>query len=476
MVNNRVIRNTLSMFTGQSGAHALALLFNFYLGKMLPDGDFGLLQFAIAYVVVFMVLAEYGLQTLLVRDIARDKSHANAYFWNSIILKTVLSVIAACIGWIVLTGFYAGSPEKQLLVYLVAGSMLFNAWYFSIAAVFIGHQENHIEAALFFIGKLVYVACGATAVFLFRDVRIVAVVFTGAAGVQFVLAFICLLLRHRHFRFTCDVQIIRHLVTKGWMFFSITLFTTLHLKFDYIFIGYWCPNADLGHYAGAYNLVLAPIILANAFVRSMYPALAECRERGDALFWQQVQLGFRWLAVLAFPVLFFMTIDGGRILAFVYKRSFVAALLPMQILLWGQGLDFFCPFAGHILYVLDRQKQVIIITGLSVLTNILADIILIPLYGTVGASIAMVISLSVMFWGYALALHRWLPVARFLRQLIPPLCIAAVCAPLAWWARHYVPFWINGPAYWIICLALYFGFKLIRMQDLKMFSSDYSEV
>ena len=111
MARNRVVRNTLSMFSGQSGAHALALLFNFYLGKMLPDSDFGLLQFAIAYVVVFMVIAEYGLQTLIIREIARDKSHANAYFWNSIILKTVLTLIAGGIGWCVLKGFFAGSPE-----------------------------------------------------------------------------------------------------------------------------------------------------------------------------------------------------------------------------------------------------------------------------------------------------------------------------------------------------------------------------
>jgi len=460
------------MFSGQSGAHALALLFNFYLGKMLPDSDYGLLQFAIAYVVVFMVLAEYGLQTLLIRDIARDRSHANAYFWNSIILKTVLTLVAGCIGWCVLKGFYAGSLEKQLMVYLVSGSMLFNAWYFSISAVFIGHQENHIEAALFFTGKLVYVVLGSLAVFLYRDVSLVAIVFTVAAGIQCFLAFICLVLRHRHLRFSVEWSMLRHLFTKGWMFFSITLFTTLHLKFDYIFIGKWCPDADLGHYAGAYNLVLAPIILANAFVRSMYPALSECRQRGDDRFWERVSVGFSWLAVVAFPVLFFMTIDGGRILAFVYKKSFVAGLLPMQILLWGQGLDFFCPFAGHVLYVLDRQKQVIIITGLSVLTNIVADIILIPIYGTVGASIAMVLSLSVMFWGYAIAMRRWLPVTRFLRQIIPPFCIAAVFAPLAWWARSYVPFWYNGLGYGSLCLAVYFGFRFIRLSDVKLFSSE----
>ena len=419
-----------------------------------------------------MVLAEFGLHTLLIREIARDKRHTAAYFWNSIILKTILALVASLAGWLILQGVYTGYPEKQLLVYLTGGSLLFNAWYFSISAVFIGYQENHVEALLFFIGKLVYVGAGVGVVLLTRDVRLVAAVFTGAACVQCILAFICLLRRHRDLHFTINRTVLARLFSQGWLFFSISLFTTLHLKFDYVFIGYYSPDADLGYYAGAYNLVLAPIILANAFVRSMYPALAECFQKRDLLFWQRVGLGFRWLAVLAFPVLFFMTIEGGRILEYVYKRSFVQGLRPMQILLWGQGLDFFCPFAGHILYVLDQQKKVIVITGISVIVNISVNAVLIPRYGTVGASIAMVISLSCMFWGYAITLQRWFSLRTLLSKIIPPLVIAGLAASVPWWLASRVPFWVNGLVYGALCLSLYIIFRQIRLADIHMFSSD----
>lgn len=510
-MKNRVIRNTVSMFTGQSAAHALALLFNFYLGKSLSDGAYGRLQFAIAFVVIFMVLGEYGLQTMLVRDIARDKSQTDNLFWNSIILKTFLTLVAGVIGYSVLHNFYADFPEKQFLVYLVSGSMLFNAWYFSVAAVFIGHQENHLETLFFFIGKLIYVTLGTLAVFyaikslwmpliykqfslnistlfyiqnehcavtvskmfasfISKPVRFVAAIFSIAAAAQFCIALIFLLKRHRINKFTFSISTILLLLKKGWMFFSITLFTTLHLKFDYIFISKWCQDADLGHYAGAYNLVLAPILLANAFVRSMYPALAELHAKQDEHFWQRVFLGFRWLAVLAFIVLFYMTIDGSRVLAFAYKKSFVAGLLPMQILLWGQGLDFFCPFAGHILYVLDQQKKVIIITGLSVLANLIADYFLIYRYGTVGASWAMVISLSVMFWGYAIALRKWLPILRLLSALLLPLLAAALCAPLAYYGREFLPFWLNAIVYIAVSLTVIMLCRFIKISDLKLFS------
>lgn len=469
MLKNKVIRNTLAMFSGQSGAQLLAMLFSIFLGKTLSDADFGKLKFAIAYVVVFMAFAEYGLQALLIREIARDKAKTAALFWNSIILKTAFSIIAALLGWAVLKGFYSEFPVKQTLVYLVAGSLIFNAWYFSISSVFIGHQENHVEAILFFTGKAIYVAGGVIAVFAFRNVKVVALMFSIATTIQCILAFVCLMRRHRHLRFNYDFSVLKYLVTHGWQFFSITIFTTLNLKFDSIFIGKWCPDANLGHYSGAYALILAPIILANAFVRSMYPALSEAHHRGDENFWKRINLGFRWLAALAFPVLFFMTIDGGRLLTFAFKKSFIAGLLPMQILLWGQGLDFFCPFAGHILYVLNRQKMVIAITGISVLTNVVADIALIPHYGTVGAGIAKLIALLVMFFGYAFAMNKWLPIRKLFKNLTPPFIVAALFAPLVWYLRQFVPFYINGAIYCGLCLAAYLVFKLIKLKDIKVF-------
>ena len=89
MIKNKVLRNTLAMFSGQSGAHAIALLFNIFRAKYFSKELYGSLQFAIAYAVVFMVIAEYGLQTLLVREIAKHKEKTNSLFWNSIILKTI---------------------------------------------------------------------------------------------------------------------------------------------------------------------------------------------------------------------------------------------------------------------------------------------------------------------------------------------------------------------------------------------------
>ena len=467
---NKVLRNTLALFSGQSGAQLLALAFAAYLSKHVPTDAYGSLAFALRFTVLFNVLSEYGLWTLLVRNMARDRTTAREHFWNSLALKLALAVLAAALGGLTLLLFYP-AHDLRVLCALAGGWLLFNAWYFSAAAVFRAFQEHHLDGTLSFFGKLLYVGAGLIVIHTVRDVRWIALIFTLAMAVQCAVALTLVFIRHPDFRFAFSLAQQRYLLRHAWLFFVISAFTTLNLSFAIMVIGCYCSRSDIGYYNVAAQLVLVPIVLANAFVQSMYPVLSECHERGDDAFWPKVRLGMRWLAALAFPVIFFMSLDGGRIISTVFRKEFVAGLLPMQILLWGLGLDFFNPFSGHVLYVLNRQKLVIAITAASVVTTVVATLVLVKYFGIVGASCAMVISLSVMFWGYALALRRWLPIRTLLAQIAPPLLVAVIFAPAAWSLRACAPFWVNGPVYCFLCACAMFGFRLLRQEDLRMFAS-----
>jgi O-antigen/teichoic acid export membrane protein len=467
---NRVMRNTLALFSGQTGAQVLALVFMACLTKTIPEGEVGNLAFAFNFVVLLNVLSEFGLWTLIVRDVARNLPLAAEYFWNSLVLKTVLAGLAALLGWAVLTLFYP-DPALRTLCWIAMAWLLFNAWYFSAAAMFRAFQEHHLDGVLSFVGKLVYVLGGVVVIFTVRDTRWIAAAFTLAMGAQCLAAIVLVLRRHPALRFTCSLARQAFLLRHALLFFTINAFTTLHLKFALMVIGKVCTRAEIAYFNIASMLVLVPIVLANAFVQSMYPVLSECHAQGDAAFWPKVKLGMRWLAALAFPVIFFMSIDGGRMLTGVFKREYVAGLVPLQILLWGLGLDFFNPFSGHVLYVLNRQKTVIAVTAASVATNIIANLVLTPRYGIIGASCAMVISLSVMFWGYALTLRRWLPLTQLFGRILPPLLVAGALAPLAWWLRAHVPFVVNGAVYCAACAAAYFGLGLLRREDVHMFAA-----
>ncbi|MCX7846856.1 MAG: flippase [bacterium] len=465
---NRVLRNTLALFSGQLGAQLLAFVFVALLVKIVGDAEYGRLAFAFRVVVVLNVLSEFGLWTLLVRDVAREPSSAAEYLWNSLALKLLLSVVAFALGWLALVCIY--EPTLHPPAYLAAPWILFYAWYFSVAALFRAFQEHHWDGTLSFAGKLLYTGAGLLVLRFTHDVRWIALVFSASAALQWSTALLVLLWRHPSLRFSLSIARIRDLFTRSRLFFAINLFTTLHLNFAHLLVARFCSTRDLAYYNAATMLVLVPIVLANAFVQSMYPVLSAAHQRQDPAFWHKVARAMRWLAALAFPVILYMTLDGGRIITTVFRKEFVAGLVPLQILLWGLGLDFFNPLSGHILYVLNRQRRVMTITATSVITNILANFLLVPRYGIVGASCAMLISLSVMFLGYALSLLPWLSFLALGRSIMPPLLIALLIAPLAWYARPWLPFYVNGPLYCTLCAVLFFALRILRKSDFKLFA------
>jgi hypothetical protein len=74
-----------------------------------------------------------------------------------------------------------------------------------------------------------------------------------------------------------------------------------------------------------------------------------------------------------------------------------------------------------------------------------------------------------MFFGYAYAIKGWVPITKLFKNLTPPFIVAAFFAPLVWYLRDFVPFYVNGIIYCGLCLATFLLLKLIKAKDIKMF-------
>ncbi len=484
---NRVLRNTFSLFTGKAASHALTAVFNIYLTRALGKEFYGDFTGALSWIVMFSIVAEYGLGTLMTRMIAREPERSEELFWNSVILKTFCSVLAVglAIGALLLRKI-CGFGDQSGDITLIALFCLFlfaNAWYMSMAAVLRGHQDNHLEAVLFLIGKVIYVALGfGTLVFLKCGLdiktRLMAVYFSLGAFVPLVLGVVELKRRYGLGLPKPSLKVIWEMLSQGWQFFTIMFTSTLHLKFDHVLLWWFGYKAQLGVYGAAYNLVLIPLFLTNSFTESMYPALAACKE-GEEDFWQRVMVSLRWIGCLGFPFLFWATLEAPRILEFVYGSEFREGALALQILIWGQGLDLFCPFFGHVLYVMEKERRVFFINLASLIGNIVSNIVLLwflclrrgndPTLAPIASALSMVVSLSIMFVGYVVSFGSFGRAGDSLLALARPAALALATLPLVYFISGCVPVYLTWIIYGVVFLALALALKVVRLQDYKRF-------
>ena len=88
-----IIKNNLVL----NSSHILSKLINLalvlILTRMLGPSGFGIFTFAFAYVILFMMLGSMGINSLLIRDIARNKAEINSFLGISIPIILFLSFL-----------------------------------------------------------------------------------------------------------------------------------------------------------------------------------------------------------------------------------------------------------------------------------------------------------------------------------------------------------------------------------------------
>ena len=110
--SRRIAANFLSLAGSQFISRIVQLAIFVYLARFLGKNDFGIFSFGLAFAFLFVIIADFGLSTLIVREISRDKKSAPKYLSNSITIKLLLSAIAFVSAYLFLN--MAGYPEAVL--------------------------------------------------------------------------------------------------------------------------------------------------------------------------------------------------------------------------------------------------------------------------------------------------------------------------------------------------------------------------
>ena len=93
-VGKRIAKNFLSLAGAQFVSNVLGFITIAYLARVLSARGFGQISFAQALISYFRLLGDFGLNTLGMREVAKDKEQTNRYVGNILIIQIILSVVS----------------------------------------------------------------------------------------------------------------------------------------------------------------------------------------------------------------------------------------------------------------------------------------------------------------------------------------------------------------------------------------------
>jgi len=89
-----VAKNSLMQVLSTIVTKILSLIFIIFVARYLGDIGFGKYSFVFAFLSFFTVFTAFGMNTLVIREVAKDKSKSNAFLVNSAVLKSFLSLVS----------------------------------------------------------------------------------------------------------------------------------------------------------------------------------------------------------------------------------------------------------------------------------------------------------------------------------------------------------------------------------------------
>jgi len=394
----RVAKNTGALFTARVAGHVLGFFYMMYIARYLGPSNFGILAFALAFTGIFGVLTDFGLEPLTIREVARDKSLASKYLANISGMKIILVTVS--FGLIALTINLLGYPKQTIkVIYLVSLSVIFSAFTTMFYSIFQAYERMEyqslwqiLNSALMLGGVIFAIKCNLSVVEF--------------ASVYFLVSTVGLAYSFTIFRMKFSNPALAWSLRKievDWSFWKPTIKEALPfgLAITFMMIFYWIDSvmlslmkgdAVVGWYNAAYRMVLVLLFIPNSFIAAIYPIMSKFYKISQNSLLLSFEKSFKYLTVLGIPIGVGTTLLAKRFILVIFGPEYMNSILPLEILVWSSVFIFMSQALGNLFNCLNRQSIVTKTTGICVALNVTLNLILIPKYSLIGASIATVLT------------------------------------------------------------------------------------
>ena len=150
-------------------------------------------------------------------------------------------------------------------------------------------------------------------------------------------------------------------------------------------IGNMLNTKEVGIFAAAGKISDLPIAIILVFNSTLYPYLAENFKSRPDLFKRQYLLFTEIYTVMSYLMLIIVVFGGGWIMG-IYPQSFSAGAMVLKINFIGLVFIFNAGLRNSYLSLTGNQGFLLYTTLVSMVLNILLNLVLIPSYGINGAA------------------------------------------------------------------------------------------
>ncbi len=459
------MRNTVLLVAFEVANPLLSLLLVGTMTRKLGAEGTGAYNLLLNFFFVATSFTSLGLNSLITREVSKDRDAARRYLCSSSILGLLVSLaIAAGVGITIALADYG--PEVGRGGWLVALSLLPSIVILYSEAIFIAYEKVQYIVFLAMLENVGKVAVGLW--MLHRGMGVVPLI-ASFTFFRFLTLVLNLAVFHRQITplgWSYDSGVTRELVRNVPVFGTIFVVATLYWKADVFMLSKMATLAAVGYYTTGYRLFSIAQVVPKSFNTSIYPVFSKLFHHSPESYQKANSLSIRYILVALLPMAAGIHGLAEAIVRLLFGKDFAPAAPVLKVVIWTLVPYGIVRVLASGLFATNRQVIDLKVNLMGLATNVALNLALIPRFGMLGCAWATMLSIW-LFLAYQCFFlrHEIFPVLRQAEILRPAAAAAAILVWLRFTPALPLALRIAGGA--VVYGALLMALQVIRLSELR---------
>lgn len=453
----KIIKNTTYLTSAFIGQKLLAFIYFVLIARLIGVENVGKYTVALSYTTIFSIFIDLGTSPIITREVAKQKDKLHNYLNTIISSKLILSLLVYLV---VIISIHILNYDTQIrkLIYVSGFVMIADSFVLSIYSSLRGLQNLKYEALGIILNQCIAMSIGVTGLLFFTKNPIIlmfAFLFGSIANGLFAKYSLQKNYSLR-IKINFDWPTIKHIYIISIPFALSGIFTRVYSYIDSIILQRYMGDAAVGIYSVAYKIPFALQFIPSAFAASIYPAMSAFYNKEPKKLQQTWEKATIYLLLLALPMLWGIYQLSDIVILNFYGNEYAESVTVLKTLIFGLIFIFLNFPLGSLLAACDKQNINTTFIGLTMVINIIANIILIPRFSYLGAAYAFLISHGFLFISSFIYAHwlisinklnlSWIFIRLLLATYIMGIFVSYVKSEISWVLSIFVGATIYGLA------------------------------
>ena len=364
------------------------LFIGIYIARILGPEKFGIYSYVIALITFLYTISKLGMDNIIIRNTVNEPSKGVTLISTSFFIRLISSSLLITL-LVLGISFIPGIDNSK---YIILTSLVVIFQSFDVISLFFHAKVK---------GKIISI-CLTLQLVISSILKVIAIVKDPQLHWFLIIYFFeklilsifyfCAFYKYHgnHIFKKFNFVTAQNILTKSWPLLLSGIAIVVYMRLDQIMIKSMLGDSKVGIYSAGIKIAESWFFIPMILTSSVFPAILNAKKRSIELYKNRLQSLYDFLFLLSFSIAVIFSFFSEEIIMLFFGDDYIGSSKILSLSIWSGIFVSWGIARGKWMLAEDLQRYSPIYVISGALVNVILNLILIPIYGIIGASVATV--------------------------------------------------------------------------------------